>query len=338
MDTLKSIQIIGTQRSGSNLLRVMLNQINEVDAPHPPHILIRFFSLLPKYGDLNIEENFEKLIEDICKLIALNPVSWEGITFDKDDIKNKCKTRTLVEIFRVIYELKASSSNAKYWCCKSMSNIHFINEIEASTIKPYYIHLYRDGRDVALSFKKAIVGDKHIYHIAKQWSKNHELCLKLKEKLGTDRVFQVSYEELLKDSVEVLKRLCEFLKVPYNDKMLTFYRSNESCKTADSGEMWKNITRPILKNNFNKFTKEMNEEEIMIFEQVAGDTLLNLGYDLYSPTIGTRRGFTAFEIKKFDTENKELKKQAVQNASEKDLENQKGQKSLLEKLTLKYAI
>ncbi|PCI34712.1 MAG: sulfotransferase [Flavobacteriaceae bacterium] len=338
MNNIKAIQIIGTQRSGSNLLRVMLNQINEVDAPHPPHILQKFFPLLPKYGDLNIDTNFEKLLDDVCKMVELNPVPWEGVSFSRDELKSKCKTNSLVEIFRVIYELKALKSNSSFWCCKSMSNIHFVDAIEKEGIKPMYIYLYRDGRDVGLSFKKAIVGDKHMYHIAKQWSKDQDTCLKLKEELGSDRFFQVSYEELLKDSIEVLKRLCRFLKVPYTEKILTFYNSKESSLTAESGEMWRNLVRPIMKNNFNKFAKELSEEEIMIFEQMARTTLLNLGYNLSKPTVEKRRDFTIDEIEEFNVENTALKEQAVRNASEKDLENRKSQKDFLKELTIQYSI
>ncbi len=32
------IFMIGTQRSGSNLLRLMLNQLPEIAAPHPPSL------------------------------------------------------------------------------------------------------------------------------------------------------------------------------------------------------------------------------------------------------------------------------------------------------------
>ena len=52
MNSIQGIQMIGTQRSGSNLLRVMLGGIDAIAAPHPPHILQRFLPLLPKYGSL----------------------------------------------------------------------------------------------------------------------------------------------------------------------------------------------------------------------------------------------------------------------------------------------
>ncbi|OGS74658.1 MAG: hypothetical protein A3F91_13015 [Flavobacteria bacterium RIFCSPLOWO2_12_FULL_35_11] len=330
MKTIKSIQIIGTQRSGSNLLRVILNQLSEVDAPHSPHILERFFPLLPKYGDLNIEANFENLIEDVCKLVELNPVPWEGFKPNRFQIKSYCKSNSLIEIFKVIYELKAQFSGASFWCCKSMSNIHYADKLEASGIKPLYIHLYRDGRDVALSFRKAIVGEKHMYHLAKQWKEEQDLCVQLKEKLGNDRVFLISYEELLDDSEGVLMRLCNFLKVPYNNSMLSYYNSNESNITADSGKMWENISQPLIKNNFNKFFKELSDDQIKIFEHVAGSTLLKLNYKRYLTE--EDKFYSEDQIENFNLENKLLKQMAVSNLSEKDLNKRKGQANLVKEI------
>ena len=58
--------MLGTQRSGSNLLRLMINQLKQVASPHPPHILERMTPLLSYYGDLNIESHFNQLIDDVC--------------------------------------------------------------------------------------------------------------------------------------------------------------------------------------------------------------------------------------------------------------------------------
>ena len=52
--------MIGTQRSGSNLLRLMLNQLSDIASPHPPHILERMFPLMDHYGDLDKDENYKK--------------------------------------------------------------------------------------------------------------------------------------------------------------------------------------------------------------------------------------------------------------------------------------
>ena len=47
------VMMIGTQRSGSNLLRLMLNQLPDIASPHPPHILERLGPLEADYGDLS---------------------------------------------------------------------------------------------------------------------------------------------------------------------------------------------------------------------------------------------------------------------------------------------
>ena len=52
------IQMIGTQRSGSNMLRLMFHELDGVTAPHPPHILERVVPLIAAFGDLSVPANF----------------------------------------------------------------------------------------------------------------------------------------------------------------------------------------------------------------------------------------------------------------------------------------
>ena len=67
---MQSIFMVGEQRSGSNLLRLILNESKDIAGPHPPHILQRFVPLLPIYGELNKPETFNRLVDDVCRLVA----------------------------------------------------------------------------------------------------------------------------------------------------------------------------------------------------------------------------------------------------------------------------
>jgi len=78
--------MIGTQRSGSNMLRLMINQLSQVVSPHTPHIFERLYLLVDGYPDLENTNNFEVLIDDVCKLVELNPVEWEGFDLDRKDV------------------------------------------------------------------------------------------------------------------------------------------------------------------------------------------------------------------------------------------------------------
>lgn len=321
--------MIGTQRSGSNLLRLMLNQLEGVSAPHPPHILERFFPLLPAYKDLTIPENFAQLVDDVCKLIEFNPVPWTGLKLDVSAIIARCKQPLLTEIFRVIYEMRAESENNRIWICKSLVNIRFADQLEEHGVNPLYIYLFRDGRDVALSFKKAIVGEKHIFHIASQWKEEQEASLLLADQLGSNRVLKVCYEDLLTDPEKELRKICSFIGAEYNSIALSYYHSAESHKTALSGEMWQNVEKPLISNNFNKFKKELKPEDILMFEQVAGDTLEKLGYPRIFP-INSQHFFSSEEIKLYAELNKKLKQEARLQQKPEDLEKRKNQELLLQ--------
>jgi hypothetical protein len=325
--TFTPVQMIGTQRSGSNLLRLMLNQLKGVSAPHPPHILERLMPLLPAYGDLDNLSNFQQLIADVCTLVKTNPVPWTGVTLDQKMIQERCTAPTLPEVTRVVYELKAESEGAHIWMCKSMANIRYAEELEKYNPKPLYVHLFRDGRDVALSFKKAIVGEKHIYHIARQWKQEQDASVDLYEKLGSARVIRLRYEDLLHNPQAELQRLCSFLGVEYTEAALSYHESQESKETANSGLMWQNVVKPVLADNHNKFLKELSEDDIRIFERVAGDTLEKLGYELRFTKNDTP--FSAEEIAWFTEINEQLKAEFRKKLRPEDLEKRRGQEELL---------
>lgn len=332
MNSIQGIQMIGTQRSGSNLLRVMLGGIDAIAAPHPPHILQRFLPLLPKYGSLEDSANFYQLAQDVCELVNVNPVPWEGVNIRTDEIVSACKQHTLYELFRVIYESAASQTGASYWLCKSMKNMLYAEGIESTGIRPYYVYLYRDGRDVALSFKKAIVGEKHIYALAQNWKKDQEAALSLKERTAPDHFFMLNYETLIANPEKVMRELCDYLHLPYTDKVMDYYKSKESANTAVAGKMWANVTKPILKDNTKKFLCELSAEDIAIFESVAGNVLQRLGYTLCTPAEQLRDSFSDEEIEAFNKENIRLKSEFIREVDPVDLEKRRPQDELLKRI------
>jgi len=324
------IQIIGTQRSGSNLLRVILDQSDEIASPHPPHILVTFVPLLNLYGPLN-DERYRELVSDVVDYVNANPVPWDGVELDKDWIYENSKEQSLFEINRLVYESVARAKNAKYWCCKSMANVHYASELEKYSPKLKYIYLYRDGRDVALSFKKAIVGEKHIYHLAQQWFKDQAACIELSKQIEPARFFALNYEELIANPEEVIKKLCGFLEIEYFESMLDFHCSKESLATANAGEMWENLAKPIIKDNTRKFLKELSAEEINIFELINQQTLTTLGYTLVNPSVQGQL-IPEADIVLFNSENAQMKQRFIENSRQSDLDKRNPQLEILKRI------
>ena len=331
------IFMIGTQRSGSNLLRLMMNQLKEIASPHPPHVLERMSPLLEKYGDLNDETSFDMLVNDVCRLVETNPVEWTDMKLDRDEIKSRCRNQSLMAVYAAIYDIYAEVKGAETWCCKSLANINYVNDIEAYIPDAKYVYLYRDGRDVALSFQKAVVGEKHIYNIAKDWSDTQEIALSLAKKISSDRFFAISYEQLTNDKENSAQALCEFLNVEYDKSMFEFHNTDEAKNAASSSKLWQNVTQPVLKNNSNKFIDQMPEKDLEIFESVAGHILDELGFDRFFVETGKELVFDDDQIQMFNTINKQLKDKAMNSIDKEDMLRRLRQSALLDEIKSRKA-
>lgn len=330
--------MIGTQRSGSNLLRLMLNQLPNIAAPHPPHILQRMMPLMPVYGDLKDERNFATLVDDVCRLVELNPVPWEGVTLDRKKVAADCRARSLVAVYGAVYQALADTKGAQAWLCKSMQNTLFLPQIEEYFPDAQYIYLYRDGRDVAVSFRKAVVGEKHFYHIANEWAGTQRLAIAHRRIVPAERFANVSYEELTAQPEATMQRLCTFLGAEYHPSMLEFHKSDEAKCAADSSALWGNVVKPVMADNTRKFMREAAEDDIRVFESVAGDVLDALGYERAFVPQGQECQFTAEVVRAFDEANKRLKDEVMAGVDQEDLKRRDQQSSLLAQIKQRVAV
>ena len=185
---------------------------------------------------------------------------------------------------------------------------------------------------MALSFQKAVVGEKHIYHIAQAWAKAQRLALEMRKTLSTEQFYSISYEGLVADPEASLKGLCEFMEVKYSPDMLNFHQSNEATNAASSSSLWGNVTKPIMKQNTKKFLTQATDEEIMIFELVAGDVLDALGYERVKIAYVSQGAFCQSAIEQFETINQTLKQEKRQQMDPEDLKRRDRQASVIQEI------
>ena len=324
--------MVGEQRSGSNLLRIMLGQADEVGAPHPPHILERMMPLVPLYGDLDDPNKFVMLVDDVCRLVELNPVPWENITtFDRNDVRRRCRTNSLVAVFGAVMDIYAEAAGKSKWLCKSMTNIRYAKELNAYFSAPKYIYLYRDGRDVTLSFIKAVIGDKHPYVISQRWAELQRLCLS-EQAQSPQQVFSVCYEELTADPETVMHRLCQSLGIRFKAEMLNGHMSAEANRTAKSSSLWENLSKPIMRHNSQKFIHELSKDDVRIIESVAGDCLDALGYARVYVPRGQEIHFEDDEIAVFQAQNQAWIQQCQKATDPEDRRRRRRQQQVLDEI------
>ena len=102
--------------------------------------------------------------------------------------------------------------------------------------------------------------------------------------------------------------------------------------------MWKNVAKPIISNNKNKYLEYLTTEEINIFERIAGKMLSTLGYSPISASELNSHEFTNEQIQHFDELNRQGINKVVAGISEHDLKLRKAQKEVLESIKNKLDI
>ncbi len=276
------IFIIGTERSGSNLLRLILNAHSGIHVPHPPHILRFFAPIEATYGDLRQDARFLRLIDDILLLLRVHIHPW---TFEphRDAVFKKAPSRSVFGAFAALYELSLIQSGKRRWGCKSTFVIEHVPAVLSHFPRARFVHLLRDPRDVAASSTRSVFNPYHPYFTAELWKRQQRLALDLASTLPAESMLTIKYENLITKTQDTLSRLFRFLGESFEERTLHFFETDEALRSSSLSESWKNTSSPMLKNNHHKFIRELSPGQIADVEFVAGPTMLRLGYTLHSP-------------------------------------------------------
>lgn len=276
------IFIIGTERSGSNLLRLILNAHSEIAVPHPPHVIKIFAPLASRYGDLGQDARFRTLVDDVCRMVELHPYPW-GFRLDREKAFRQAKGRDLISIYFAVYDQYREHAGKRRWACKSTFMIEHVDEVLRYHPEAKFLYLVRDGRDVAVSARHSIFNRYHVYYTARRWKREQHLGLHWLSVLPKEQILLLTYEDLTDKPADTVRRICSFLGVPVESAMLEHHRSPEAKLSGSLSLSWKNTSRPVFSGNSGKFRACLSDEEIFLFESVAHEELQQLGYPLLHP-------------------------------------------------------
>ncbi|HXS99182.1 MAG TPA: sulfotransferase [Elusimicrobiota bacterium] len=287
MESASPVFIIGTERSGSNLLRLMLNQHPAFAIPHPPHIMKEMMPLEPLYGDLSDDRRFRRLVEDTVELVRLHFYPWDG-PLDPDAVFAEAPARSVYGIKAALYDQYRRAKGKRRWGCKSTFVVHYADLVRRVSPDAKFVHLVRDGRDVAVSAKRSVFNHFHPHYVGRLWSAQQREALALAARLPADALLAVRYEDLLEDPAREVRRVCAFLGEEYFPGLLDYHRSGEASSLAAESASWENVDKPVLKENRAKYKRGLSAREIRAFEVQAFAELKAFGYPLENEEAGLR--------------------------------------------------
>lgn len=277
MDTESPIFILGTERSGSNLLRLILNSHSNITVPHPPHIVHYFKHLEPYYGDPREDKNFQRLIDDILGLLDVHIYPWD-ISPERNTILREARPRDAFGVMIALYEQYRRHTGKARWGCKSTFMIHHVPAILKRFPQARLILLVRDPRDVAASSRQSVFSPYHPLLTARLWASQQHIGMKWHQKLPSSSLHVLFYEDLTTMPERALERLCGFLDEPFEKDMLNFFHTREARKSGRLSESWKATASPVSTKSLRRFEEELTRDELLNVESSCLEAMRYFGY------------------------------------------------------------
>lgn len=271
--------MIPLRRCGSHALRLRLNFNTSFYSPYPLHI-VDFMPQLPLYGDLADDGNYFRLIVDVVGLQAVNVVRWPGVTFDPSEIFDAIQHQRR-SVHRIVWELllrAGEQHHAEVVMDKSLDSVRFADELLALFPDMLFVNVVRDPRAQVASMNRAIIHDFDSTLNALTWNDAHHLARKLATRIP-DRVLTVHYEDFLASQEQVLRRICTFIGLDFQQRMLDVSASREARELAGRSDLWvSNGSAPIPANK-DKFRSQLGADEIETIETLTQDHMRYYGYE-----------------------------------------------------------
>ena len=141
-----------------------------------------------------------------------------------------------------------------------------------------FVHVVRDGRDVAASQLRGARGwgYRSVHEAAAGW---REVVEAVRGAVPPASLHELRYEDLVADPETVLRRLLDFLEVDWDPAVLRHTDAEHSLFAEPfehpSAEA---VRRPIQAGSVGRHRRDLTMADRMAFEAVAGDALRHFGY------------------------------------------------------------
>tara|TARA_Y100000996_G_scaffold122243_1_gene91856 strand:- start:145 stop:1080 length:936 start_codon:yes stop_codon:yes gene_type:complete len=269
--------IIGSGRSGNTLLRSILSGNSDISIP-PESYRIPF--AIKKFHIFN-NRDWEDIVPQVLKEFedCKEFYTWEiDITDAQKRLENIADSkRTLSNIFDELFCTYAEkhSPGSKIWGDKTPMNTLYLDWIGTVFPRSKFIHIIRDGRDVASSYLKMERYDT-ILEAANRWINSIELAQSFGSKIKENYI-EIRYEELVTKPEEVIKDTCDFLDIDYDSKMLDHTKQVKKLGDTDK-EHHSNLSKPISSDSVGKWRNNLSESDQESITKLLHKHLQRLGY------------------------------------------------------------
>ncbi len=260
---IQRVFIVGCPRSGTTLLQSLLAANSQI-ASFPES---KFF-----YNLISLPENKSRRYTLGLVTPKLRPMLDSFFDeIQRPEMKKQLPKLPLISLytqrFLTILDTITQEQGKKIWLEKTPEHLHYIKYIEKFVPQSKIIHIVRNGDDVVASLYEVIQNypetwgwfiNKGLDGCIQRWIDDIEIT---RNHLHKPNHMLVRYEELVENTESILVKICDFLNVEYQAKMLENYKISAKILIR-SREKWKSkVSEDIQKSNSDKFRQIFDKKQ-----------------------------------------------------------------------------
>jgi hypothetical protein len=282
--------IVGVPRSGTTLLRIMMDAHPELAIPPETGFLPHLLGIQASGGSTRAAVD-----------LITGFHTWSDFHIAAKDLLAEVERRldaTPADVARTFYRLYAARFGKGRWGDKTPTYGAALDRIEALLPEARFIHIIRDGRDVMLSVRSLWFrpGDT-VEACAEDWRARLAETRALGSRAA--HYLEVRYETLVTAPEPTLREVCRFADLSFEPQMLAYHRGaaarlaeHEARYAADGSllvskpqraESQRFVKEPPRAERIGRWKTELTQEELQRFDAVAGEWLERLGYQAHLP-------------------------------------------------------
>jgi Sulfotransferase family len=286
--------IVGVPRSGTTLLRLMLDAHPEMAIPPETYFVTNL-----------IEAADGGAGADQLANVLVSHRRWGDLGLDEGALRERLRAAggrpSGGDAIRAVFDLYAESRGKPRWGDKTPAYLTNIGEIGAALPEARFVHIIRDGRDVALSVlampevDRPMRNPQDVGTVAARWRRRIERARRQAERLP--HYLELRYEELVAEPEAALRRVCEFVELGFVPAMLEYHTGaserlaemnrdlaarDELPRQSAEGRIAPHALaqKPPASDRVAVWRREMSADQIEEFEAEGGEMLRELGYEL----------------------------------------------------------
>jgi hypothetical protein len=273
--------VVGAGRSGTTLLRLILAGHSRLHIPPETWFLRPLVRDFPLTGALT-QPQFERAIQTMVR-----HERWPDLDLPEDDLRRQAAALaqpTLVGLIDLVYRHLLHASGKQRVGDKTPHYFAIVPELATLYSGAKFIHLVRDGRDVAISWIDA--GWERYYEPGFEWPAAMAHMRRARAAYP-GRVLEVRYEDLVRQPAEVARSICTFLGEAFEQGMLDWQDRTGLVASRDR-HLHARLQQPLSDDAVAVWRHRLSAIECFAIEACLHRELALRGYELRFSARGWR--------------------------------------------------